>query len=143
MAGLSLAGPAASYVQQNGLTREATALYLLTIIWFFDRAMMTRKIVDSIKGKVKFDSISERARRYSPQLLIHLSALVSVAAVITMSDGFVPWTAFAPFLLATAKNVADTFSVKQDYNPMKTGFSEMRLGMAFGLIMVIAWRIKF
>lgn len=141
MAGLALAGPAASYVQQSGPTAEGAALYLLMIIWFVDRAMMARKIVDSIRGKVKFDSISARARRYLPEFLIHLGALMSVVVVIIMSDGLVPWMTLAPFLLATAKNLADTLSIRQENDPMRAGFSEMRLGMVFGLIMVVVWRI--
>lgn len=141
MASLALAAPAASYVQQNGLTYEATLLYILMLIWFFDRAMMASKIVESIRGKVKFNSILERARCYTPQFFIHAGALVVVALVIIVSDGALPWIALTPFLLATIKNIADTLSIKQDSNPMKSGFSEMRLGIAFGLLMVVVWKI--
>jgi len=143
MAGLALAAPAASYVQQNGPTPEAVLLYILMVIWFVDRAMMARKIVESIRGKEKFGSIRQKARRYLPQFLIHASALLLVALVITISEGLLPWTALAPFLLATIKNLADTLSLKQVGDPMKAGFSEMRLGIAFGLAMVAVFRISF
>jgi len=143
IAGLALASPAASYVQQNELTAEAVFLYILMVIWLVDRAMMARQIVDSIRRKAKFGSIRAKVRRYLPQFLIHLAALLLVAVVITISKGLIPWTACIPFLLATAKNLADTLSLKQNNDPMKAGFSEMRLGIAFALIMVVVFRIRF
>ncbi|VAX15443.1 hypothetical protein MNBD_NITROSPINAE03-1410 [hydrothermal vent metagenome] len=142
MAGLALASPAASYAQQNELTAEAVFLYILMVIWFVDRAMMARKIIDSIRRKSNFGSVRAKARRYLPQFLIHLGALLLVAVVIAISKGLVPWAAFIPFLLATAKNLADTLSLKQNNDPMKAGFSEMRLGIAFALIMVAVFRIR-
>ncbi len=138
--GLAAAGPAASYVQQNEITKQAVVLYVLLIIWFTDRMMTVRKTLGSMRRGVKFETAGSKARWFARELSIHAAALASVAAVITLSGGLVPWTAFSPFLLATAKSLVDIASVKNVDDPMKVGFAEMRLGIAFSLLMIAAWR---
>lgn len=139
--GLATAGPAGAFTQFDAFTAESGYLYALFVIWFTDRMLMARKTLDLMRSGVKFGSAGEKARAFAPEFMAHAVSLGLVAGVIAVSGGAAPVTAFVPFLLATARNVADTVMVEGTSDPMKVGFAEMRLGIVFCAAMIMAWRM--
>jgi len=141
IAGLAVSGPAATYVQFGAFTVEALILYLFFLIWFTDRMVTARRALEMIRGAKVFASAERRARFFTGAIAVHAAALAAAALVIALSGGAAPWTAMAPFLLATGRNVADIAMNKPVTDPMKVGFAEMRIGFAFCALMIAAWRI--
>ncbi|MDH4183393.1 MAG: YwiC-like family protein [Nitrospinota bacterium] len=139
--GLAMGGPAAVYLQQGALTMDAALMYPLCLIWFMDRMITARRTLELMRKGITASSALERASLFSAELLTHAAALALVAMAIIISGKPGGWALIIPFLAATARNAFDTLSVAAPTDPMKVGFSEMRLGIAFCILLIIMWRV--
>ncbi|MGK7345804.1 MAG: YwiC-like family protein [Candidatus Nitrospinota bacterium M3_3B_026] len=137
--GLCLTAPAASFIQTGVLGARGLFLYALCVIWFTDRLMSARRTLERVRSRPSLPSALDRAAWHGRQLAVHIAALVMAALVIFFSGGSAPAAAFFPFLLATAKNVLDVGFLENLPGPMRIGFAEMGLGIAFGLAQTAAW----
>ncbi len=142
IAGLALAGPAAAYLQLNQFNSAIIALYLLLVIWFVDRMITTRGILAIIKSGLQFTTSVERASALKRELTVHGLALASVILVLSVFRESAPFVLIIPFGLATLRNLYDIITNRQATDPMKVGFAEMRLGLAFCLLFIICWRLS-
>lgn len=137
--GIALTAPAAAYIQHGRVIPESIFIYLLCVIWFYDRLMTARKTLKWARTGANLPKVLDRVGWYKNELLIHAASLTLAALVIFLSGGLAPWSAFAPFLLATGKNAVDVLFVSRLPGPMRIGFTEMGLGIAFALFEVAAW----
>jgi len=141
IAGLAISAPAGAYVQSGDVSMEALALYLMLVIWFTDRMMMARKTLETIRSSKELPTIADRVLFFRNELALNGLAIGSVAGLIYISGAVAPWTALAPFGLGALKNWAVVITGSTVDDPMKVGFSEMRIGLAFTALMITAWRI--
>ena len=139
--GLTITAPSAYYIQHGKLTAEALVIYLLCAVWFTDRLMAARRTLERARKRPKLPTAAQRLAWYEKEIVFHAAALFSAAGVIALSNGRAPWLAFLPFLLATAKNFFDVALAGEPPPPMRIGFLEMSLGIAFGVAMIAAWRL--
>ncbi|MBI5815316.1 MAG: YwiC-like family protein [Nitrospinae bacterium] len=139
VAGLTLTAPAASYTQTGQITPASVIVYLLCLIWFFDRVMTARKTLLGIRSGASFGSAAEKTAWFKKELMIHMACLGIAAVIVAASLGVAPWTAFPPFLLASAKFRLDMKNTSPPPGPMQVGYSEMRLSSAFTLLLSAAF----
>lgn len=138
--GLALSVPAGSYVQNGFISGPSVFLYFLCVIWFLDRTLMARKVLSGIRSGVWIKNIKQRAVWFKKELSYHTVALVLVLLVIGVSGGSAPFAVFLPFLFATFANARIITMSSPLTDPMKVGYSELILGLLFGLFLVVAFR---
>ncbi len=141
IAGLAISAPAGAYVQSGKVSMGALALYLMLVIWFTDRMMMARRTLETIRGGKAAPAVADRVFYFRNELALNGLAIGVVTVLIFVSGGVAPWTALAPFGLGVLKNWAVVITGSTVDDPMKVGFSEMRMGLAFTALMITAWRI--
>jgi len=141
IAGLALCGPAAVYVQQGRFTAQALILYLLFTLWFVDRMLTARRTLEAMRSGAPLAALGERVAYFAPELAVHGAALLLAAGIVLGSGGAAPLAALAPPLAATLRNARDMAAGRWTDDPMKVGFAEMRLGIIYAALTILAWRL--
>lgn len=137
--GLTLSAPAAVYSVDPEALKSAVALYLLCLAWSADRFLATGKILALLRSTGAIPSGGEFFASFKTELRFHTAGLFFIILVLFLFDA--PVAAFIPFLLGTYRYVTLAFNTPVAIAPRSLGFSEMRLGIAFGAGLIFAFRI--
>ncbi|MDH5677143.1 MAG: YwiC-like family protein [Nitrospinota bacterium] len=140
LGGLALSGPAAAYIQQGMVWPDGAIIYLFCLIWFTDRTFTARRALELMRKNIAPATVMERIGLYSSQYVIHGVSLLLGVVIIFLWGKPSGWLMMAPLLLATAKNGWDAAIIATPTDPMKLGFSEMRMGIGFCLLLIVMFR---
>ncbi|MDH5510445.1 MAG: YwiC-like family protein [Nitrospinota bacterium] len=141
LAGLTLSGPAAAYLQQGYVPADGALIYIFCLVWFTDRTLTARKTLELMRKQGWPSGARDRLRLFSFEYGAHAIGIAIAALVIVFSGREGGWTMIIPLLAATAKNAWDTLVLAAPTDPMKVGFSEMRLGIGFCALFVLVWKL--
>ena len=141
LAGLTLSGPAAVYTQTGAIGPVAGMVYILCLIWFFDRTMTARKVLELIRKGSKATSRAEKLETLKAEIVIHAICLAAAVAVSAFGP-LKAWYLALPFLAATFRTLVAVVAVENPSDPMKVGFAEMRLGIIFCAFLVLVFRMQ-
>ncbi len=139
VAGLTLAGPATYYAATGTLGTTAASIWGLSFLYFGYPIYYVKLKMDPIARKSVGTGLRTRLLQGRQVLLYQVMTLAIVTGLAAAQVA--PWTALVAFVPATVQVFIGALHPAPQLNLKRLGFTQVGHSIAFGVLLVLAFRL--